>query len=74
MEKEFAESFSQELIDELLSKPVYSVMLSMPTVKRDSTDEDENPSKSLELMGVIEQRLSTIIYGDGSPLHPSPDS
>jgi len=76
MEKEFLESFSQKLIDELLSKKVYSVMLSMPTVKHDTTSEEavENSHVPIDLMGVIEQKLSTIIYGDGSPLNPSPDS
>ncbi|XP_015370133.1 PREDICTED: uncharacterized protein LOC107166108 [Diuraphis noxia] len=76
MEKEFLESFSQELVDELLSKNVYSVMLSMPTVKHDTSSEEEveNTPVSTDLMGVIEQKLSTIIYGDGSPLNPSPDS
>lgn len=70
------ESFSQELIDELLSKKVYSVMLSMPTVKHDTSSEEgvENSVVPVDLMGVIEQKLSTIIYGDGSPLNPSPDS
>ncbi|KAL4104761.1 hypothetical protein QTP88_020038 [Uroleucon formosanum] len=75
MEKEFLESFSQELIDELLSKNVYSVMLSMPTAKHDTTFEEaaEN-SPAPELMGEIELKLSKIIYGDGSPLNPSPNS
>lgn len=76
MEKEFLESFSEELIDELLSKKVYSVMLSMPTVKHDTTTEEtsDNSPVPIDLMGEIELKLSTIIYGDGSPLNPSPDS
>jgi len=74
MEREFLESFSQELVDELLSKKVYSVMLSMPTVKRDTTEEAAENSPVLDLMGEIELKLSKIIYGDGSPLNPSPDS
>lgn len=79
-EREFLESFPQELIDELLSKNVYSVMLSMPTVKHDTATEevaedDENKPVSIDLMGEIELKLSTIIYGDnGSPLNPSPNS
>lgn len=78
-EREFLESFPQELIDELLSKNVYSVMLSMPTVKHDTATEeatdDENKPVSIDLMGEIELKLSKIIYGDdGSPLNPSPNS
>jgi len=79
MEKEFLESFPKELIDQLLSKRVYSVMLSMPTIKQDTAaqeavTEDENLPEPIDLMGVIEQKLSTIIYGDGTPLCPSPNS
>lgn len=79
MEKEFLESFPQEFIDQLLSKKVYSVMLSMPTVKQDpaaqeAITEDENLPEPIDLMGVIEQKLSTIIYGNGTPLNPSPNS
>ncbi|XP_060856925.1 uncharacterized protein LOC132934607 [Metopolophium dirhodum] len=75
MEKEFLESFSQELVDELLSKKVYSVMLSMPTVKRDTTAEEAAENAPVpDLMGEIELKLSNIIYGDGSPLNPSPNS
>lgn len=75
MEKEFLESFSQELIDELLSKKVYSVMLSMPTVKHDTTSEEAAENSSApDLMGEIELKLSKIIYGNGSPLNPSPNS
>ncbi|XP_025204110.1 thioredoxin domain-containing protein 3-like [Melanaphis sacchari] len=78
-EKEFLESFSQELVDQLLSKKVYSVMLSMPTIKHDTVTqeigtEDENVSEPIDLMGVIENKLSTIVYGDGTPLSPSPNS
>jgi len=73
MEREFLESFSQELIDELLSKKVYSVMLSMPTVKYDTTTE-EATEPAPDLMGEIELKLSKIIYGNGSPLNPSPNS
>lgn len=74
------ESFPNELIEQLLSKKVYSVMLSLPTVKRDATNpddgvtEDENPPDPLENMGMVEQKLSTIIYGNGNPLSPSPGS
>ncbi|XP_022160062.1 thioredoxin domain-containing protein 3 homolog [Myzus persicae] len=76
MEKEFLESFSEELIEELMNKNVYSVMLSMPTVKHDTTTDDtpENAPVPIDLMGEIELKLSTIIYGGGSPLNPGPDS
>lgn len=75
MEKEFLESFSQEMVDELLSKKVYSVMLSMPTVKHDTTNEEAAENSPVpDLMGAIELKLSKIIYGDGSPLNPSPNS
>lgn len=78
MEKEFLESFPQELVNQLLSKKVYSVMLSMPTIKQDTVQEpvkeDENLPEPIDLMGVIEQKLSKIIYGNGTPLNPSPNS
>jgi len=80
MEKEFLESFPKELVDQLLSKKVYSVMLSMPTIKQDTAaqeavqTEDENQPEPIDLMGVIEQKLSAIIYGEGTPLCPSPNS
>ena len=79
MEKEFLESFPQKLVDQLLSKKVYSVMLSMPTIKQDTVaqetaTEDETLLEPIDLMGVIEQKLSKIIYGDGTPLNPSPNS
>ncbi|XP_060863647.1 thioredoxin domain-containing protein 3 homolog isoform X1 [Metopolophium dirhodum] len=79
MEKEFLESFPKELVDQLLSKKVYSVMLSMPTIKQDTAPqeavtEEENLPEPIDLMGVIEQKLSTIIYGNGTPLCPSPNS
>lgn len=75
MEREFLESFSQELVDELLSKKVYSVMLSMPTVKHDTTSQETAENSPVpDLMGEIELKLSKIIYGDGSPLNPSPNS
>ncbi|XP_060844802.1 uncharacterized protein LOC132924475 [Rhopalosiphum padi] len=77
-EKEFLESFPLELIDELLNKNVYSVMLSMPTVKHDTATEepatgDEKPVP-IDIMGEIELKLSKIIYGGGSPLNPGPKS
>lgn len=76
MEKEFLESFPKELVDQLLSEKVYSVMLSMPTIKQDTAvqevvTEDENLPEPIDLMGVIEQKLSKIIYGNGTPLNPS---
>lgn len=54
-------------------------MLSMPIIKHDTAaqevvTEEENTSEPIDLMGVIEQKLSTIIYGDGTPLSPSPNS
>lgn len=50
-------------------------MLSLPTVKYDAEDTDDlNPPDPINLMGIIEQRMSTVIYGNGDPLNPSPDS
>lgn len=56
-------------------------MLSLPTFKQDAANpedaaaaDDENPPDPLEFMGVVEQKLSTIIYGNGNPLNPSPGS
>ncbi|XP_025414202.1 thioredoxin domain-containing protein 3-like isoform X2 [Sipha flava] len=80
MDKELLESFPSELIDQLLSKKVFSVMLSMPVIKNEdvvsegAAVDNEIPPDPAEHMGIVEQRLSTIIYGNGSPLNPSPDS
>lgn len=56
-------------------------MLSMPVVKNEdtvsaegTTADDEVPPDPAENMGIVEQRLSTIVYGNGNPLNPSPDS
>ncbi|XP_015368919.1 PREDICTED: uncharacterized protein LOC107165271 [Diuraphis noxia] len=69
---------TEDNLNDLLSKKVYSVMLSMPTIKQDTTQEpakeDENLPEPIDLMGVIEQKLSKIIYGNGTPLNPSPNS
>lgn len=78
MEKEVLDSFSASLVDELLSKKVYSVMLSLPTTKNDTAEEvgteDENPPDPVENMGLAEKKMSMIIYGNGNPLNPSPKS
>lgn len=76
-DREFLESFPSRFIDQLLNKKVYSVMLSLPKTKTDFDDavSDDNAStESLDMMGVIEQKASTIIYGNGNPLNPSPNS
>lgn len=80
MDRELLESFPSELIDQLLNKKVFSVMLSMPIVKNEdavsegTAVDNETPPDPAEHMGIVEQRLSTIIYGNGNPLNPSPDS
>lgn len=78
MDKEILESFPQDLIDQFLIKKVYSVMLSLPTAKQDAPVEetvlDENPPEIVDNFGLIEQKMSSIIYGNGDPLNPSPDS
>ncbi|VVC27942.1 Thioredoxin-like fold,Domain of unknown function DUF4746,Thioredoxin, conserved site [Cinara cedri] len=77
-EKEVLESFSARFVDELLNKKVYSVMLSLPTIKNDAAEEvateDENPPDPVENMGLAEKKMSTIIYGNGNPLYPTPKS
>lgn len=75
MDKKLLQSFPQTLVDEMLSRKVYSVMLSLPKTKQDAEEDantnDENPPEPEDIMGVIEQRLSTIIYGEGgNPLSP----
>lgn len=75
---EILESFPQDLIDEFLNKKVYSVMLSLPTVNQEEpveeTAPDENPPEPVDNFGLIELRMSSIIYGNGDPLKPSQDS
>lgn len=78
LDMKLLESFPNELIEELLNRKVYSVMLSLPTVRATNSDdavtEDENPPDPLEYLGLVEQKLSTILYGNGNPLSPSPGS
>lgn len=81
LDSDFLKSFPSEMISQLLSRKVYSVMVSLPTANREGTDgiepvpaDDENPPDPLENMGLIEGRLSKIIYGNGDPLKPSPGS
>lgn len=76
-DKEILNSFPSELIDQMLSKKVFSVMLSLPKPKRETAEEgtdDENPSEPINMMGIVEQRTSLIIYGNNDPLNPSPKS
>lgn len=78
LDMKLLESFPNELIEELLNRKVYSVMLSLPTVRATNSDdavtEDEHPPDPLEYLGLVEQKLSTILYGNGNPLSPSPGS
>jgi hypothetical protein len=79
MDRDILESFSSELIDQLLSKKVFSMMLSMPVFEKEDVFEETEidndiPPDLTEYTGIVEQRLSTIIYGNGNPLNPSPDS
>jgi len=77
LDRELLESFPPELIDQLLSKKVYSVMLSLPKTKTDPDDavvDDDTSTESINMMGVVEQKTSMIIYGNGDPLNPSPNS
>lgn len=79
MDRKLLQSFPRELIDQLSSKKVFSMMLSMPMFKNedavsgDTVDEEISPDPA-EYMGIVEQRLSTIVYGNSDPLNPSPDS
>lgn len=53
-------------------------MLSLPTIKNDTAEEvvteDENPPDPVDNMGLAEEKMRTIIYGNGNPLNPSPKS
>lgn len=78
-DSEVLESFPRSLVDDLLSKKVYSVILCLPKGIDDfSTDEaavdDENPPEPVEMMGLIENRMGELIYGNRDTLNPSPDS
>lgn len=78
-ENEVLESFPSTLIDQMLSRKVYSVMLSLPKAEQDEKEEtsadDEIPPEPEDYMGLVEQRMSEIIYGKGgSPLRPAPKS
>lgn len=73
------ESFPRSLVDELLSKKVYSVILSLPKgIDDPATDEtvvdDENPPEPVDMMGMIEYKMGELIYGNGDPLNPASDS
>jgi len=77
LDRELLESFPLRLVDQLLNKKVYSVMLSLPKTKIDSDEvvtDDDISTESIDMMGVIEQKVSLIIYGNGDPLNPSPNS
>ncbi|VVC37217.1 Nucleoside diphosphate kinase-like domain,Domain of unknown function DUF4746 [Cinara cedri] len=73
MERNVLESFSPRLVDELLSKKVFSVLLSLPVIKNEGHNaiEDEDFTK---YWGVPEEKMSTIIYGNQNPVNPSPKS
>lgn len=65
VDKEIFESFSLDLVDQLLNKKIYLEMLSSPVVQQD--DDVDN-------LGWIEQNMCALIYGNGGPLKPSPGS
>lgn len=81
MDRDILESFPRELIDQLLTKKVFSVMLSMPMnndedggSERTTTEEEIISPDPTEYMGIVEEKLSMIIYGNSNPLNPSRDS
>ncbi|XP_050429288.1 uncharacterized protein LOC126838695 isoform X2 [Adelges cooleyi] len=74
LDKQILNSYPQELIDQLLANKIYSVMVSSPTATVVETEEEDLEAEQPDLMGVIESRMSLIIYGEGGPLDPSPDS
>lgn len=65
VDKKIFESFSRDLIDQLLNKKIYLELLSSPVVRQDDDVDD---------LGWIEQKMCTLIYGNGGPLNPSPGS
>lgn len=80
-ENEVLESFPSSLIDEMLTRKVYSVMVSLPKAEQDDkeetpvVDDEVPPPEPEDNMGLVEQRMCEIIYGKGgSPLSPSPKS
>lgn len=80
-DKELLESFPQTLVDQVLSKKVYSVMLSLPKVTQDDTanetvgNDDDVPTEPEDYTGVIERKTTAIVYGEGgTALNPMPKS
>ncbi|XP_050526777.1 thioredoxin domain-containing protein 3-like isoform X2 [Daktulosphaira vitifoliae] len=73
LDLQILQSYPQELIDQILSNKVYSIMISSPTVVYEN-EEDETDIEPPDIMGVIESRMSLIIYGEGGALNPSPNS
>jgi len=49
-------------------------MLSFSETESDTENANNYLSESDNIMGVIEQKACEIIYGDGNPLDPSPNS
>lgn len=75
-DRKILESFPYELIDQMLNRKVFSVMLSLPKPKRETTEEiaDDEPAEAINMIGVVEQRTNLIIYGNNDALNPSPKS
>lgn len=48
-------------------------MVSSPTVVYEN-EEEETDVEPPDIMGVVENKMSLIIYGEGGALNPSPDS
>lgn len=51
-------------------------MLSLSEIKTDSDEAltDDPLTKPRDITGLIEEKTSTIIYGNSDPLNPTPDS
>lgn len=75
---EISKSFPPSLVEQLLARRVYSVMLSLPETNRpadpDESASNDGQAKPVSMMGVIERKVCTIVYGNGDPLRPGADS
>lgn len=81
-DEEVLESLPRTLVDQMLSKKVFSVMLSLPKATQDDAanetagnDDDDGPAEPEDYTGVIERKTTAIVYGEGGTLmNPMPKS
>lgn len=80
-DEESLESLPRTLVDQVLSKKVYSVMLSLPRATQDDAanetagNDDDGPAEPEDFMGVVERKTTAIVYGEGGTvMNPMPKS